>query len=42
MVLGDKIIVSIESTEQEKEQARQKIFVSMDLKSTGVITYHVW
>jgi Ca2+-binding EF-hand superfamily protein len=29
-------------TEQAKEQARQKMFDSMDLKSTGVITFDEW
>jgi Ca2+-binding EF-hand superfamily protein len=29
-------------TEQEKEQARKKMFDSMDLKSTGVITFDEW
>jgi Ca2+-binding EF-hand superfamily protein len=29
-------------TEQEKEQARTKMFDSMDLKSTGMITFDEW
>merc|ERR1712221_32649 len=29
-------------TEEEKDAARQKIFDSMDLKSTGVITFDEW
>merc|ERR1712029_1302056 len=29
-------------TEEEKETARQKMFDSMDLKSTGVITFDEW
>jgi Ca2+-binding EF-hand superfamily protein len=29
-------------TEQEKEQARMKMFDSMDLKSTGMITFDEW
>jgi hypothetical protein len=37
-----RIRMSIESTEHEKEQARQKIFVSMNLNSTGAITFHGW
>merc|ERR1712215_55100 len=29
-------------TEEEKDKARQKMFESMDLKSTGVITFDEW
>merc|ERR1712034_18148 len=29
-------------TEEDKEQARQKMFDSMDLKGTGVITFDEW
>merc|ERR1711970_1597921 len=32
----------IHGSEQEKETARQKIFSSMDLKNTGVITFDEW
>ena len=36
------LLTQLYKTEQEKELARQKMFDSMDLKSTGVITFDVW
>merc|ERR1711970_814831 len=34
--------VELYKTEEERDKARQKMFESMDLKSTGVITFDEW
>merc|ERR1712181_195908 len=36
------VATELYKTEEDKEQARQQMFDSMDLKSTGVITFDEW